>query len=263
MGGAGNTAERSVFMPCREHEYLRSFAAKGFVVVPKVVSAELIQNAREAIAARVREDPPPPCHCGPHFYFIVRDLPPPLLSPLYDSGAIIAAQSVIAPGTFDEPDHVQISLNIPPWSHRPDGPHIDGLTPPEADGRPGTFTALVGIFLTDQTQENCGNLWVWPGSHWETSEYLRQHGPDALLSAAPYPPIKLAPPIQVTGCAGDLLLAHYLLGHNMGGNTSGRTREVLYFRLRRTGHRIHWRDMVQNPLLEFGPVQASLQHTPQ
>jgi hypothetical protein len=61
----------------------------------------------------------------------------------------------------------------------------------------------------------------------------------------------------VTGRAGDLLLAHYMLGHNMGGNTTDRTREVLYFRLRRAGHRERWREIVQDPLLEFEPVRAA------
>ena len=56
------------------------------------------------------------------------------------------------------------------------------------------------------------------------------------------------------GHAGDLLLAHYLLGHNTGGNTSAITRETVYFRLRREGHRDRWRDFVQEPLLEFDTV---------
>jgi len=55
----------------------------------------------------------------------------------------------------------------------------------------------------------------------------------------------------VTGRAGDLLLAHYLLGHNMGGNVSETMREVLYFRLRRSGHRGRWKEIVQDPFLEF------------
>ena len=248
-------------MPSLEHEDLRSFAEKGYVVVPQVVSAGLVHKAREAIAARVKQNPPAPNHRGPHFYFITNDLPRCLVAPLYDSGAMALAQSMIAPAAFDEPDHVQISLNIPPWSHHPGGPHIDVLTPPEPNGRPGTFTMLAGIFLTNQMRQDAGNLWVWPGSHLGTAEYLREHGSDALLSAVPYPPIQLSPATQVTGRAGDLLLAHYLLGHNMGGNRSHGVREVLYFRLRATEHRRHWREIVQDPLLEFEPVRAARAHS--
>ena len=78
---------------------------------------------------------------------------------------VLAAEALIAPGKFEPPDHVQVSLNFPPFAHRPGGPHMDGLTPPEPDGRPGTFTLLAGIFLTDQAEKEMGNLWVWPGSH--------------------------------------------------------------------------------------------------
>jgi hypothetical protein len=146
-------------------------------------------------------------------------------------------------------DHAQISLNIPPFVHRPGGPHIDGITPPDPSGVPGTFTMLAGILLTDQPGEDMGNLWVWPGSHLSTAAYLREHGPEALISSAPYPPVDLAEPRQVVGWAGDLLLAHYLLGHNIGGNLSGVTRETIYFRLRREGHRDRWRESVQDVLL--------------
>jgi hypothetical protein len=48
---------------------------------------------------------------------------------VYESAAIDLAESLIAPGaSLDAPEHIQISLNIPPWDHRPCGPHIDGLT---------------------------------------------------------------------------------------------------------------------------------------
>jgi hypothetical protein len=60
------------------------------------------------------------------------------------------------------------------------------------------------------------------------------------------------------GRAGDVLLAHYLLGHNIGGNTTAVRREVIYFRLRRDGHRRRWREFVQDPFLEFEPVREAV-----
>jgi hypothetical protein len=248
-------------MPSINSAQLRTFADDGYLVLSQVVPAHLIDAARRAIAERVEQDPPPSHQRGPHFYFVMRDgheLPAPLTAPFFESDALPLAQSLIAAAPFEPPDHVQISRNIPPFPHRPGGPHIDGLNPPEPDGRPSTFTMLAGIFLTDQTREDAGNLWVWPGSHLGTADYLRRHGPDALVSCSPYPPIDLGPPRQVTGRAGDLLLAHYLLGHNIGGNVSDHVREVLYFRLHRTGHRLRWREAVQDPLLEFEPVRAAL-----
>jgi ectoine hydroxylase-related dioxygenase (phytanoyl-CoA dioxygenase family) len=165
-------------------------------------------------------------------------------------------------GDIRAPEQVQISLNVPPFDHIPGGPHIDGLAPPESDGRPGTFTLLAGIFLTDQAAEQMGNLWVWPGSHLRAAAYFREHGPDSLLSSVPYPQVGLPEPHQVLGHAGDLLLAHYLLGHNIGGNTSAVTREVIYFRLGREGHRRRWRECVQDPLLEFEPLREAADFFP-
>ena len=240
---------------------LCAFAEDGYVVLPQVVSADLADAARREIAVRVHQEPPPDRR-GPHFYFLSGDLPRPLLAALFESGALRLAEALIAPGWFEAPDHVQISLNIPVWDHRPGGPHIDGLTPPEPDGRPGTFTLLLGILLTDQSRHDAGNLWVWPGSHRASAAYLREAGPDALASSIPYPPVALPQPVQVTGRAGDVLLAHYMLGHNMGGNTSGVTREVVYFRLRRAGHRDRWREVVQDPLLEYEPVRAAVNAKP-
>jgi hypothetical protein len=237
---------------------LQLFSEDGYLVAPQVVPSGIVEAARVEIQNQVRKDPPASEHRGPHFYFLVNTLPDPLTALLFDSQAIKVAESLIAPGKFDAPDHVQIALNIPPWDHRPGTPHVDGLTPPEASGRPGTFTLLAGILLTDQTTEDCGNLWVWPGSHRSTSDYLRVHGTDKLITSIPYPPVDLPEPRPVLGRTGDLLLAHYLLGHNMGGNTSSVTREAVYFRLRREGHREHWRDFMQDPLLEFEPVRAAL-----
>ena len=51
----------------------------------------------------------------------------------------------------------------------------------------------------------------------QQSEYPENRGANVELGARQ----------QVTGRAGDLLLAHYLLGHNKAGNTSTTTREVV------------------------------------
>lgn len=235
----------------------QAFAADGYAVVPQVVGQPLIDKARREIESRRSQQPPPADHKGPYFYVLADALPDALAGLLTGSSALAIAESLIEPGKFDPPDHIQVSLNIPPYDHRPGGPHIDGLTPPEASGRPGTFTMLAGIFLTDQTAEQMGNLWVWPGSHRAAAAYLREQGAGRLTLSVPYPPVALTEPRQVVGRAGDLLLAHYLLGHNIGGNTSATTREAVYFRLRREGHRERWQDCVEDPLLEFEPVRAA------
>ena len=237
---------------------LRVFAQRGYVVIPDVVPVRLREAAMREIDRLVARDPPPADKRGFHFYW--RDDPAPsdpLLALLTDSPARDIAQAMIRPLRLSVPTQAQVSLNIPPNNHRPGGPHLDGLTPPEPSGRPGTFTLLAGIFLTDQPAPDMGNLWVWPGSHRTCEAYLRTHGPQALLGLA-HPQFALAAPEQVLGRAGDLLLAHYMLGHNMGGNASPTVRRVVYFRLRSETHAQRWQDCVQDALLEFAPVRAAL-----
>jgi hypothetical protein len=57
---------------------------------------------------------------------------------------------------------------------------------------------------------------------------------------------------------GDLLLAHFLLGHNIGGNTSPRTRRILYYRLSCDGHEDRWDDMFLDAFTEYEPVRAAI-----
>ena len=108
--------------------------------------------------------------------------------------------------------------------------------------------------MSDQRETDAGNLWVWPGTHLTHAAYFREHGPDSFFTAAPYPDVPLPEPEQVTGRAGDLLLAHYLLGHNIGGNTSRAVRRAVYFRLKRHDHDAHWREFIQQPWRDYGPL---------
>ena len=237
---------------------MQEFGERGFIVVPRAVGMEHCHRANAAIASLLATEPPPTAHTGQHFYW--RDWPAaaaedPFVQLLMRSGAFAAAGALVAPGVLDTPELIQIALTLPPFDHRPGGHHIDGVAPTEGDGRPGTFTLLAGVILSDQTRDDMGNLWVWPGTHLTHAEYFRSHGPDALLASKAYTPIALPAPEQVHGHIGDLLLAHYMLAHNIGGNTSKQIRRMVYYRLRRAGHRQRWRDCIQDALLEFDAVR--------
>ena len=240
---------------------LREFGQKGYVVIPGVVDRFLIGRAMRKIDRLLAEQPPADHLRGPHFYWrgVGGDGPvEPFLLLLLETPAFGIAECFVSPARLDVPQQAQVALNIPTFHHRPGGPHIDGLTPPEPSGRPGTFTMLAGVFLTDQQFEDMGNLWVWRGTHLSSAAYFREHGADVLLSSAPYPPVTLPVPEQVLARAGDLLLAHYMLGHNIGGNTSSTMRRVVYFRLQCNGHRQYWRECAQDALREFQPVQVAV-----
>jgi hypothetical protein len=238
-------------------EQLHEFAERGFVVVPQAASRELVAAASGVIDELIEARPPGPDVRGPHNYFPDSAQAPALLALLTKSPAFALAEGLTGPGTLEVPWQVQVALNIPPFPHRPGMHHIDGA-PAGADGRPGTFTLLAGVLMSDQLDEDAGNLWVWPGTHLRHAEYFREHGADAFLDAGGYPPIQLPEPEQIRGRAGDLLLAHYLLGHNIGGNTSAVTRRAVYFRVKRFGHEAQWREFLQDPWLDYDAVRAVL-----
>jgi Phytanoyl-CoA dioxygenase (PhyH) len=243
-----------------EASQLREFGERGYLLVPGVVSLQVVAEARRAVAQLLTDRPPPVGHRGGQSYWLEPIPEGPLLAPLLATRAFAVAGSLVGPDPLDAPEALQVALNIPWHTHHPGGPHIDGLTPPERDGRPGTFTLLAGIFLTDQPEMEMGNVWMWPGSHRQAAAHLHAVGSDRLMDAAVrYPPVPLASPVAVLGHAGDLLLAHYLCGHNSSGNESRKTREVLYFRLRCRGHRARWRQCVTDALHEFDPVRAVLE----
>ncbi len=151
-------------------------------------------------------------------------------------------------------EQAQVALNIPPYSHRPGRPHIDGYVPGQQT--PGTFTLLAGLLLNDQLADNAGNLWVWPGTHVSHAAFFAASGPKAFADARGYPDIELPEPTQVRGRRGDVLFAHYLLGHNIGGNYgTDLTRRAIYWRRRAPGHGTRWGDCLADPWLKYQGVR--------
>jgi hypothetical protein len=237
---------------------LTQFRTQGYVVVPGVLTDEQISNTRRLVGEMLERRPPK--GVGAHFLWPALDDEHPLLA-LYRAAGIaeLAAQLLRPELELLEPDQAQIATTIPPWPHRPGGPHVDGITPCLEDGTPGTFTMLAGLWLTSHEQVDRGNLYIWPGTHLRLGAYLAERGADALtrvdeMNPGPYPDIPLGDPIQVTGAAGSALFAHYLLAHNIGGHSGDAAdvrRETLYYRLRTESHRARWREVVTDPLREF------------
>ncbi|HEY2313592.1 MAG TPA: phytanoyl-CoA dioxygenase family protein [Streptosporangiaceae bacterium] len=242
---------------------LAAFRKQGFVVIPGVLDDRQLACGRRTAAAMLTAEPPPAGQTGPYFLW-------PRFAPAGEGGhdhglqrfyraagiGELAAGLLRADLPPKEPEFAQLAVTIPRWPHRPGGPHVDGISPPSPDGTPGTFSLLAGAWLTDHSEPDRGNLWVWPGTHLRFGAYLAAHGADALarLHPEPYPPIELGEAQQVTGPAGSVLLAHYLLAHNIGGHdgpAGAPMRQVVYYRLQTTGHRGRWREAVTDPLSEF------------
>lgn len=242
------------------HHNLKQFAEDGFAVVEGVLTETEIANALSVVDKIVADAPAPDDHVGYHFNWFHDDLDDgPLGQVLHTSKARDIIETLIAPHTLAPNEVIQVSTTPPPWDHRPGRGHLDGLTPPEDSGMPGTFSLLVGLLLTDQSKEDMGNLWVWPASHLANSAHFTSGINDADIALDPYPPIDPShPPLQVTGKAGDMVIANYLLSHNMGGNLSNVTRKVIYFRIRTNAHRDHWQNCIRDPLFEFKAAKENM-----
>lgn len=157
----------------------------------------------------------------------------------------------------------QVALRFP--SHPDDdshqhpkisAPHIDGI-PTHNNGLPlgsklHSFTALAGIALTDQTQDYCGNLVVYPGSHVKVCEKLRQQWDssaelpmeDRVLGPQPIPGSGWSlhevydriTPVQLKLQAGDAVICHYNLIHCVADNRAEEVRMQLYHRVKADQH---------------------------
>jgi ectoine hydroxylase-related dioxygenase (phytanoyl-CoA dioxygenase family) len=246
-------------------DQLREFGESGYLVIRRVVDGPYLAAADEEIDRLIAASPPPDGTVGKHFYFLAPEQLPAALAALDDSGARAIAQELTAPRPLELTlDHIQVALNIPPYDHRPGGPHIDGHVRqhPEQDA-PYSFTLLAGIFLTDETDIDQGSVWVWPGSHLVHRNLFRERGTDILMTTGghitmlPNPP-PLGPSVPVLGRRGDLLLAHFLLGHNSGGNLTTTTRRMLYYRLGEPSHAEHWQATFLDPLTEYEPVRRAM-----
>lgn len=239
----------------------RTFREQGYVVIPEVLSAAQIDHGRTLARDLLDTEPVPPGFAGqlsrwPRF----GPEGHPLLDFYRDAGLGHLAAGLLREDLApQEPDAAQLAVTVPTYRHRPGGPHLDGLTPPLPDGTPSTFTLLAGVWLTDQSEPDLGNLYVWPGTHLRAGAFFAEHGADLLtrpdeLRPGPYPPVELGEATQATGPAGSVLLAHYLLAHNIGGHfgpPEAQWRRTLYYRITASGHKERWRTIATDPLHEF------------
>ena len=240
-------------------EQFRLFARDGYIVLRDVIGEGFLAAADEEIDAVIAADPPSDDAAGHHFYFMAPERLPASDAALLESGALQMAEELVAPLTLEHGiGDIQIALNLPPYNHRPGGPHIDGHRPEQA--QPRSFTMLVAIYLVDESKKDSGNLWVWPGSHLIHQQLFTERGVGVLLPVSGHPtmlnpPVVYSEPTPVYARRGDLLLAHFLLGHNIGGNLTSEVRRILYYRLSCPGHGQRWDETFLDVFAEYGPIR--------
>jgi hypothetical protein len=233
-------------------EQKTAFARDGYVKLPGIVPGEMVRRARRAINGYIGEKGLPPDEMS---RYSAQSFCPglgddPIITDLYNGTPLRGiAESLIGPGMITPVRNGQIALRFP-WADREAqpkvmGPHIDGMYSPNNGVTKGTissFTALVGIFLSDLPDPFAGNFAVWPGTHLQHAEYFQEAGPESLLKGMP--PIILPEPVQFLGQAGDAALVHYLLAHSIANNLSPNIRYAIFFRLTRVGLADHkWESM--------------------
>ena len=224
-----------------------SFAQKqeiidsGYVKVPGVVPRAMLDAALRAINSSVGDG----MNVDEMMTFRSRSYCPELQDApvitdlLYRTPAWKLAESAIGTGRIDPPATAQIALRFPSLQDPPPEPdgHLDGVHSPHngvPKGEIRNFTMLVGIYLSDVPNPYAGNFTVWPATHRAFERYFREHGAEALFAGMP--PIDLPRPRQITGAAGDIILAHYQIAHTAAPNVSPHTRYAVFFRLRHVDH---------------------------
>ena len=150
-------------MDTDEADLFQQFISNRFVLIPKIISSKLLTQVSADIDDVLGGNPPESGAVGP--YFLPINKPESLIPLLFQTSVFALAESIVGKGKLLVPEQVQLALNIPYFPHHPSRHHLDGVSIPEADGRPGTFTLLVGILVTDQPKPDMGR-------YIETSKFI-------------------------------------------------------------------------------------------
>ncbi len=214
---------------------------QGYVTLPGVVPQERVNAALRAINASLGTngiDPNQLTKFRAQSYCPELQQDPVIIDLLNSTPLLSLAESAIGAGKTRPVRGGQIALRFPSMD-APGQPHahIDGMYTPTNGVTKGTiasFTALVGVLLSDLPQENAGNLAVWPGTHDLFETYFQEHGPQSLLDGMPQ--VQMPESRQITGKAGDAVICHYQLAHGIASNASPHIRYAIYFRLHHVDH---------------------------
>eukprot|EP00037_Helgoeca_nana_P023625 m.245917 g.245917 ORF g.245917 m.245917 type:complete len:220 (+) comp26413_c0_seq3:968-1627(+) len=198
---------------------------------------------------------------------------PEILNLLYKSRVWTIAQRLIGRGKVQRARGAQIALRAPApqLANRrarigleagalpPHQWHIDGM----GKGKHSPFSLLVGVSLSSQTDVDCGNFCVFPGSHHTLLPLLKEQvmAGSSLFSkeadpAADKPQFHNG--VQLRAMAGDAVFAHQKMAHRGGPNTSPNIRYQVYFRLSQVDHAEYMASgaLLEDLWVEFDGVQA-------
>jgi hypothetical protein len=235
---------------------------KGFVKIPGVVGQKSLNVALRAINHSLGKgmDPEKVPVYRSTTYCPELTSDKSILNLLNETPAWSIVESAIAPEKFKLEGKAQIALRFPVMQTPGElHPHIDGMYSANNKIRKGTifsFTALVGILLSDVPNRFWGNFTGWPGTHRAFAEYMKENGTGILKERLP--PVKLPEPEQILGKAGDMILSHYLTAHTVVVNVSPYIRYAVFFRIRHVDHGSHGKKVFTDLWHEWPGIQAIL-----
>ena len=223
------------------------FRRDGFVHIPGAIPTELAEAALHVLNYRLgRGVPADQLRTWQSQSFFPELQGQSVITDLFNaSGLLEILRALMGERNVAPARGGQLALRFPrePGSEiRPPSPHIDGVHSPDNGVPKGTiasFSALVGVFLTDVCADNAGNFTVWPGSHLKMRDYFRKHGTSIITDEGRTPPIEAGAPHQIKARAGDAVLAHYQLLHGVAGNHAPRPRYATFFRVKHPDHDAH------------------------
>jgi len=237
-------------------EQKQEFMRRGFIQIPGVVPRVMLDAALRAINHSVGQG------------MNVADMPtlrsqsycpelqnsPLILALLRATKAWPLVEAALGAGKVEAVRGAQIALRFPSLQTSPGqpAPHLDGIHTPWNGVPEGTlhnFSMLACILLSDLPEPNAGNFTVWPGTHRSFEEYFRAHGTASLLNGLPAVP--LPEPYQITGRAGDVILAHYQVAHSAAAHIGPHIRYAVFYRLKHIAHDSHRSEAMTNIWLDW------------
>ncbi len=211
-----------------------SFKENGFVLLKHGVDSEVLSAVKKEISGlniefqeeygKLRKD---------RRYDFLEELSPSLLS-YYNQTVLKIGQIFLGKGNRFVDAQISIIENgrekVKDW-------HIDGTWIAKKNnsfaGIP-FFKLLVGVFLSDLTQAENGNLMISPGGHLSVQDFFKSLSPEDLNNPVKVfeklSKIEIPHLIPILAEPGDIIIAHCLLPHNIDHN-QGNERRALYFRL--------------------------------
>jgi hypothetical protein len=244
-----------------DSEQRRQLREDGYLLLPGLVPAALVEQALYTINHSLGSAGIDPAQL---VGYRARTFTPelvqhPALTGLFSSSPLLGvAEAALGRGRVLPPREAQIALRFPGAGGKA-VPHIDGISSPGNGVPPGTlyhFTALGGVFLSDVTAADRGNLTVWPGSHRLVEQHLRTHGVAAIVDR--FPDLPLGPPHPILARAGDALLAHYQLAHGIAPNHGPHIRYAVFYRLFHAQHEAFGTRPLTDQWLEWEGLRATL-----